>query len=317
MSKYLNVNRIEFAVTYLCNGKCRHCYSSPKLENFAGHIDKDLAAEIVRKVAKKYHPRSVMTFGGEPLLYPEVVYAIHKEATDIGIPVRNVITNGYWSNDFKKIREIAIKLKEAGVNSVDISVDAFHQEYIPLSIVRKAAEECLEVGIEEVSWNPCWVISEKHDNPWNRKTRFILEELKDIPITECGGNVMEPDGLALINLKEYLPVKERIPKGKCGDFPYTNALDAVKVILIEPDGSVAVCDEFYIGNASKTDIVELLESYNPFNIPEMKAIITEGVEGLAKWARSKGIEPDPEGYYSICHMCKSIRKAIDKKTKKL
>ncbi|MEM2884678.1 MAG: hypothetical protein QXF24_01150, partial [Thermoproteota archaeon] len=201
------------------------------------------------------------------------------------------------------------KLSEAGVNDVVISVDAFHQERIPLGIVRKAAEECLNVGIESISWSPCWVVSEKHDNPWNRKTKLILEELKDIPIA-IGGNVMEPGGLALINLKEYLPVKERIPKGKCGDIPYTNALDSVKVIGIVPDGSVGACDDFYVGNSSKIEIVELLESYDPSEVPEMRAIIEDGMEGLARWSRAQGVEPDPEGYYDICHMCKSIREAV-------
>lgn len=312
MSRYLTVNRIEFAVTYLCSGKCRHCYSIVEQENFPKQIDKSLSVEIVRKVGEKYHPESVMTFGGEPLLFPEIVYAVHNEATDVGIPIRSVITNGYWSNDVKKVEEIAIKLKEAGVNSIDISVDAFHQEYIPLDIVRKAAEACLKVGIEDVSWDPCWVISKEHDNPYNLKTKSILKQLEDISIRDCGGNVMEPAGLALINLKEYLPPKEKMPKGKCGDMPYTDRPDSVKCILLEPDGRVAVCNEFYIGNASKNDIIELLEGYDPFKIPEMKAIIKNGMEGLVKWAKTKGVEPDPEGYYSICHLCTSIRRQINK-----
>lgn len=34
-----------------------------------------------------------MTFGGEPLLYPEVVCKIHKAAEEMGIPERTIITN--------------------------------------------------------------------------------------------------------------------------------------------------------------------------------------------------------------------------------
>ncbi|MBE0525031.1 MAG: radical SAM protein [Methanosarcinales archaeon] len=312
MNKYLTVKRIEFAVTYLCNARCRHCYSIHSEGAFPAHIDKSLALEIVRKVGRKYKLESIMTFGGEPLLFPEIVCVIHKEAASVGIPLREVITNGYWSNNSGRIKEIAKNLAESGVNSIIISVDAFHQEHVPLDIIRKTAEACLQARIEDVSWDPCWVISEDDDNRYNRKTKFILKELEDLPIRNSGGNMMEPEGLALVNLKEFLPPRKKIPAGKCGDIPYTEPLDSIKCVCVEPDGRIAVCNDFYIGNASKTDIVDLIESYDPFKIPEMKAIIENGMKGLIDWARTKGVEPDPEGYYSICQMCTNIRKSKQK-----
>ena len=308
MSEYLTVvNRLEFIVTYLCNGGCKHCYSIQGKESFPEHIDKSLAVEIVRKVGKKYNPESIMTFGGEPLLFPEIVYAIHEEAMNVGIPCRQIITNGYWSKNPRRIKEIAESLVESGVNDVIISVDAFHQENIPLNIVRKTAESCLQVGIKNISWNPCWVTSEEDCNQYNKKTKSILKELIDIPVRDSEGNVMEPDGLAIINLKEFLPPKERIPTGKCGDMPYTGMLDSVKSICLEPDGRIAVCNDFHIGNASDVDIIDILKNYEPYKIPEMKAILENGMKGLISWARTKGVEPEPEGYYSICHMCTDIR----------
>jgi len=56
----------------------------------------------------------------------------------------------------------------------------------------------------------------------------------------------------------------------------------------------------------------MLRSYNPYQIPEMKAILEEGVAVLAKLARAKGVEAEPDGYYSICDMCKSIRRRLAK-----
>lgn len=307
MNKYLTVNRIEFAVTYLCNGRCRHCYSIQDKEKFPNHIDKSLAVKIVRKIGEKYSPESIMTFGGEPLLFPEIVCAIHKEAMDVGIPSREIITNGYWPEN---AGEIAKNLAKSGVNEIIISVDAFHQEHIPLDIVRKTAEACLEAGIENVSWNPCWVVSEEDNNKYNQETKSILEELEDLSVRESEGNVLEPAGLAIANLKEFLPQKEKIPSGKCGDMPYTDPLDSVKGIYVEPDGKIAVCNDFYIGNAFETDIIKIIEDYDPFKIPQMKAIIEDGMKGLVNWARTKGVEPDPEGYYSICHMCTDIREKV-------
>jgi len=99
MNRYLVLRRIEFLVTYLCSGRCRHCYAPKYSEGFPKHIEKSLGVDIVKQVNEKYVIESVMTFGGESLLYPEIVCSIHKEATRAGIPEREVITNGYWSNN--------------------------------------------------------------------------------------------------------------------------------------------------------------------------------------------------------------------------
>ena len=100
--------------------------------------------------------------------------------------------------------------------------------------------------------------------------------------------------------------------GKCGDVPYTEELDSVKTICVEPDGRIAVCTDFYIGNAFETDIIDIIENYDPFKIPEAKAIIESGMEGLINWARTKGVEPDPRGNYNVCDMCTDIRRRVNR-----
>lgn len=314
MGRYLAANRIEFAVTYLCNSKCRHCQLGEEDERkrFANCIDKNMAIEIVRRIGKRFDPKSVMTFGGEPLLHPEIVYAIHKEAAKAGIPSREVITNGFWSKKIGEIQETANNLVKSGVNDVHISVDCFHQELIPLDIVKKVAESLLRAGMAQISWSPCWVISEDHNNSYNRKTKVILRKLKGLPIESSDGNVMQPKGRAIFWLRDYLPPKTKMPKGNCGDMPYTEHLDSVNTVFIEPDGRIAVCEEFYIGNAFETNILDIIENYNPFKMPEAKAIIEKGMEGLIDWARTKGVEPDAEGYYNICHMCTDIRRRVNR-----
>ena len=42
----------------------------------------------------------------------------------------------------------------------------------------------------------------------------------------------------------------------------------------------------------------------------MKAIIDAGMPGLVEWAGESGIQPDPEGYYSVCHIRTSLRKHV-------
>ena len=138
MNKYLkNLRRIEFVVTMACSGRCRHCSQGEHKSN--DNIDKDLSSDAVRKIAQIYNIQSVMTFGGEPLLCPETVFAIHKTAKEMNIPERQLITNGYFSKDYERIKLIAEKLSECGVNDILLSVDAFHQETISLSYVKAFA----------------------------------------------------------------------------------------------------------------------------------------------------------------------------------
>jgi hypothetical protein len=311
MSTFLDVHRIEFAVTYRCNSHCKHCQVGQELR--ASHpvaLDAALAAQIVRRVAGAYDVRSVMTWGGEPLLYPGVVCAIHQTAMENGIAHRSVLSNAGVPRDEAAFREVACQLAKSGVNSVYISVDAFHQACIPIEVVERNARALVDAGIDEVAWNPCWVVSREHDNPWNRQTRQILDALAHLPIREDEGNVVQPDGSALTWLASYLPPRLPMPTGSCEDVPYGARLDELGCIGIEPDGGVSICYEWTIGSAGKEDILEILERYDPYAIPEAKALLEDGVAALVELARSRNVIPEPGGYYSICDLCRSIRQRM-------
>jgi hypothetical protein len=311
MSDYLTVKRIEFSVTYRCNSTCKHCHvEDAQRRSQPAAIDRDLAAYIVHQVAQAYAVDSVMTFGGEPLLYPDVTCAIHHAAQVRGIPQRQLITNAGTPRSEARSRSLARQLAVSGVNDVTISVDSFHQEHIPVAIVEQNARAFVEEGIARVRWNPCWVVSREHDNPWNERTRSVLCALAHLPVQESDGNVVQPEGNARNWLAEYLPAKAPRPAGSCGDMPYTGTLDKVESITIEPDGRVGVCNEFFIGVAARGEMLDILESYDPYRIPEMRALLEGGVERLADLLRERGTQLDPRGYYSVCDTCVSLRRAI-------
>ena len=88
MNKYLkNLNRIEFVITYACTGRCKHC-SEGEHTALGECIDNEKARELVKSAAEKYQINSLMTFGGEPLLYPDTVCATHSMAKEMKIPKR-------------------------------------------------------------------------------------------------------------------------------------------------------------------------------------------------------------------------------------
>ena len=147
MNPYLkNLKKIEFVITYACTGKCKHC-SEGDHSACGEHMDPETAANAVRRIAESYPIQTVMTFGGEPLLYPEAVYRIHAAATEMGVLKRQVITNGYFSKNSIRIAEVAEGLLQSGVNDVLLSVDAFHQETIPLEPVLCFALELQKRGV--------------------------------------------------------------------------------------------------------------------------------------------------------------------------
>lgn len=248
-NKYLlNLEKIEFVITNACTGRCRHC-SAGDHENCGECIDARIASEAVEKISSVYDIKTVMTFGGEPLLYPETVYAIMKSALKMNVQKRQVITNGYFSRDASKIRDVAEKLAESGVNDLLLSVDAFHQETIPLDIVKIFADEVKRCGVP-VKLQPAWLVDRSHDNPYNIKTTQILDSFNDLEIHENEGNIVFPEGNAKKYLAEYFTSAKPVN-------PYIEKADDIRCVSFSPDGDVLD------GNFYNSDIMDIIKHYTP------------------------------------------------------
>ena len=249
MNQYLkNLNKIEFVVTYACTGQCKHC-SEGEHTSCGERIDPQIAADAMRKIAAEYDIKTVMTFGGEPLLYTDAVYAIMGAAKELNIPKRQVITNGYFSKNAEKIREVAERLAVCGVNDLLLSVDAFHQETIPLDTVKQFALEARMCGIP-IRLQPAWLRDAEDDNPYNRKTREVIASFADMEVPVGEGNVVFSEGNAQKYLAEYFT--DELPKN-----PYVEDPCDVRCLSFEPNGNV-------LGeNVYERDIVEILRDYKP------------------------------------------------------
>ena len=247
MNQYLkNLNKIEFVVTDVCTGRCKHC-SEGEHSSCGEYIDSQIAADAVRKISAEYDIKTVMTFGGEPLLHTAAVYEIMTVAKELNIPRRQLITNGYFSNDADKIREVAEQLAACGVNDLLLSVDAFHQETIPLETVKAFAAAAKTCGIP-IRLQPAWLKSAVDDNPYNIKTREILDSFADLEIREGEGNVVFPEGNALKYLAEYFT--DTLPKN-----PYAEDPHDVRCVSFSANGDVLN------SNVYKRDIMEIIKDY--------------------------------------------------------
>lgn len=247
MNKHLkNLSKIEFVVTNACLGRCRHCSQG----DHAGKcevIDVSVATKAIREVAKEYDIKTVMAFGGEPLLFADAVCEIIKTAKELDIPKRQVITSGYFTQNADKILKTAVLLAECGTNDLLLSVDAFHQEHIPLETVKIFAKEAKKVDLP-IRLQPAWLVSADDDNIHNRKTREILDSFKDMGIFENEGNIIFPEGNAVKYLGEYFT------KSACEN-PYEEDPKDIKCLSFEPNGNI-------LGkNIYKQGIMEIIKGY--------------------------------------------------------
>ena len=190
-----------------------------------------------------------MAFGGEPILYTDAVYAIMNTAKNLNIPKRQIITNGYFSKFNNKISDVAKGLADCGVNEVLLSVDAFHQEFIPLEIVKTFAK-ALQTHNVPIKLQPAWLVSVKDNNPYNIKTRQILDSFCDMNIPINDGNIIFPAGDAKIYLSEYF--KNDTPLNPYVDDPYD-----VKCISFSPNGDVLD------SNVYLHDVMHIINCYHP------------------------------------------------------
>lgn len=244
-----NLNRIEFMVTLACTGHCKHCSEGEHTANGA-HIDGDIAAKAVHDVCSQFNITSLMTFGGEPLLYLDTVCKIHRAAKAANIRERHVITNGFFSKDAQKIEDAAFLLAESGVNAVLLSVDAFHQETISLKYVKAFASAVQAAGIP-LRTHPAWLVDPKADNAYNRQTGKILQEFEQMGIGASDGNVIFPHGNALKYLSEYFDSSQNYIN------PYTGNPKDIHAVCVSPNGDVLG------GNLYQTDILPVIENYRP------------------------------------------------------
>ena len=248
-NEYLKkLSKIEFVVSFACTGRCKHCSEGDHKASGA-RIDPAVAADAVRRITAEYDIQTVMTFGGEPLLYTDAVYAIMDAAKECKVPRRQIITNGFFSTDDDKIREVAGHLAACGVNDLLLSVDAFHQETIPLAVVKTFAAEAKKYGIP-MRLSPAWLVSRAHENPYNSKTREILADFVDLEIPVGVGNVIFPEGNARKYLAEYFV--DELPAN-----PYVEDPRDVRCVSFSPNGDVLD------GNAYRTDVMEIIRNYAP------------------------------------------------------
>jgi len=309
MNPYIDLNRIEFVITDACSGRCKHCGNGER-SSTGTSVDADEAVVAVKRLAERFAIESVMTFGGEPLLFADTVCKIHTAARDGGILKRQLITNGFFSKDEHKIDEVAKSLCESGINDILLSVDVFHQEYIPLEPVIKFADSLLKHNTPRLRVQPAWIVNEQHENPYNTETKRLLKLFAKKGVNANEGNNIYPSDNALKYLGDYFSPPGKIDLSVlCGSTPYTTRLDNINCFGINPNGDVNLCS-ITIGNIYNNDVLDIVDRYDPNNDPVAQAVLNGGVSELLRYAESQDINVDTSDCRSACGVCRKVMDAL-------
>jgi hypothetical protein len=96
--------------------------------------------------------RSVHIGGGEPFLDFDKLLGVLAVLNDAGISVDYIETNAYWANDSDDVKQRLRALQTAGADTLCISVDPYHAEYVPPAKPLFLAKCCRDAGFGYFLW---------------------------------------------------------------------------------------------------------------------------------------------------------------------
>lgn len=294
----------NFIVTYRCTAACDHCLfrSSPER---TGVIQLSDVQRNLKDLLGNYPAQRVHFTGGEPLLYFDLVVRLIEEAKAQGVSARTITTNGFWGENPETALKYTTRLKDAGLSRIHISVDVFHQAFVPFDSVRGALRAAQEVDL--LAWlNAHGLGDPDSDNPFNRRTKQLAQALAeefDLQLTGFLGVHMI--GRAVDTLTSHLPMT-RVPVGGC---PREELFRKLPHVMLDPEGWVLVGCGVCIGNTNRMPVSEMLAEYDYTRHPILSVVLEDGAEGLLRIGAEAGYERLP-GYANLCHLCYDVRRCL-------
>jgi hypothetical protein len=195
-------------LTNKCNVTCRHCATnSGPLETGLSPLDRVIP--LLEPAVKAGIVRGIHVNGGEPFLYQRDIRRIAAEGRRLGILV-GVNTNGFWAKTLAEgMRTIE---SMPGLTQLMLSTDVYHEEFIPLSAVKNAAEAGVRLGLV-VQIAVCTPAGKP--GPFTERLLDALGEdlLRDVAV---GVNPIESEGRALVLPEaQWRPLASALPSGRC------------------------------------------------------------------------------------------------------
>jgi MoaA/NifB/PqqE/SkfB family radical SAM enzyme len=291
--------RVGLLLTERCDAACRHCW-------FSSSPDRNTSMTLEQ--AKRYvdeaaanGARWVSFTGGEPFLVYGLLRDLTAHASGIGL-LNEAVTNCNWATSSKKALELLYLLRDSGLDTLNMSVDDFHQETIPLERVRNCYEAAKRLGLK-----PVFMMAVKKGSVI---TADNIREIMEDPSIQVLGGERVPNPSALAMETHFTPVGrgEKIPRHELR-YIHVESEPCRQVLTdigVQPNGDVMPCcgplgaqGDAVIGNLEEESLREMLE--RAWLNPRLRRIYETGPRQL------------DGSYVSRCHMCvEAYRKDMGK-----
>ena len=295
--------RVGLLLPERCDAECSHCWFSSG-PNRTRSMEPHEARGYIDQAAEVSTVEWISFTGGEPFLMPEALVELVRYASERGFKVE-CATNCSWATSRRQAERRLGELADAGLDTVNISMDDFHQRHIPFERVRSCYEASKELGLKTV----IMCASSRSNTLGIDEIRLRLgdEGIHDIragrPTSPVSALAVET-GFIPVGRAASIPEEEWL----IGDGPLDGPCEEVlRDIGIAPSGQVLPCcsaavlvDYAHLGDAWTERLPELLgrASLNPL----FKILSSEGPRGLDRLIDgSRG-----DRYVNRCHLCHDV-----------
>lgn len=242
----------QLAILYTkkCNACCDICcFGCSPNDNEKMSIND--AKHYISEASKLKTISRVGFSGGEALLYIDEICELAKYAKTLNLG-STVTSNGFWGTTLDKAKSIIEKLLESGFVKLGLSVDEFHQKFVPIqnikNILTVARGYNFQVDIG-------FLVTRN-----SKRISDILPELGD-SVLDCV--LMEYPCLPVGNALKYSKncIRRKL---------LTNEIcTEMNILAVYPDGSVYPCcsqagftEALYLGNLKSDTIERIIKNFN-------------------------------------------------------
>ncbi len=308
-------------LSYLCNSRCKHCMyaCSPKWKS--DWIKEEKARAILNELSDTIHaahsgPKTIgvnsgLHFtGGEPFLNYESLVNMVEIASEFSIPSLFVETNCFWCVNDNITKERLVRLKNAGLNGILISVNPFVLEFVPFKRTERAVKISREIFGSNV------IVYQEYF--YNHFVQLGIKESQELDHYLLEGGIQALSHVELLPLGRSCyslnSIFQKYPAKRFFGESCLEELSRPWHIHIDNFGNYM---PGYCGGISLGRAQEIL-SLNRISLEERPILhaVSADLQELYKMGTEKfEYKENREGYISKCHLCVDVRRHIVSRTK--
>jgi hypothetical protein len=278
---------LHILLTYQCNYECDHCFVWGSPWQTGTFILAQLD-DVFHQALEVDTINEIYFEGGEAFLYHPILVQAVAQAHQLGFAT-GIVSNGFWATTIEDALVWLRPLAEAGLDSISVSCDLFHNDSLLATQVEYATLAARQLGIDTGT------ITLEPPTGYRDPAEFEPGE----PVT--GGDVMYR-GRAAVALVDGLP---RQPWTSFTACPYEDLVTPSRIHL-DPLGYLHLCQGLVMGNLFERPLKQIMAEYDPESLPVVQALVTGGPAQIVQQFEL----PHESAYVDACHLCYTARQAL-------